>query len=172
MKCKKYLEILWEICSEKKLTWRNFYTKQHQSWDFLFLCRIFHISRLASFWWFLNVSWQIDQQVSVFLSSPSLVHLKLHNCADWIEPPRPPCSLHVLRKQENWQSFGNPAGARRNIFWWKRLRHLRLKYSINWNNVQCSMSIRGKKSRLSQWEFYIMRQLCSLLHYILPPRKC
>ena len=28
---KNYLEILWEICSEKKLTWRNFYTKNQSS---------------------------------------------------------------------------------------------------------------------------------------------
>ena len=146
--------------------------------SFLFLCRIFQFYNSASFWWFFNVFWQIDQQVSVFLSreredpSPSLVDLKLHWWADWTESPRPPSSLqslHVLRKQENWQSFGNPDGARnRNNSQDKYLLVLLLKHSTNCNN---SMSIRGKKTSSSQWEFYIMREVSSLLYY-LPPRKC
>ena len=110
---KNYIEILWEICSWKKLTWRNFYSK-HQSWDILWELLSFSAESFSFTTWpvsddFLMFSDKLTSRCQFSSgeeTSLGLVDLELQNWADWIEPPRPAltdCSLHALRKQENCQ---------------------------------------------------------------------
>ena len=131
----------------EKVDVEKFLHQESVLWYFVrsFSAESFILKSLVSFWWFLMSVDKLTSRCefsSAEKTSPSLVDLKLHNCGDCIEPPRPAASMFYENKKiaSNLPILMDSGTLRLNIWWWK-IDHSQsetqsaLKYSINWNNA-------------------------------------